>query len=450
MRKDSAETSWLTTRFAPSGFSYCTGVHKSTFPAGSLSRSHSYPLPTMRLPVILVPLIYVYFPSVFAFDTHGAAHRHRGARPFDHRRNNDTEKRGNAFDPSQLIDVNGEHAYRPPEKGDLRGPCPGLNALANHGYIDRSGLTTLTEAIDATNQVFNMGIDLGGLLSFSALFVAGDPSSLMWSIGGPPYSEGIVPGVFGPPKGLSGSHNKAESDSSPTRADAYLNNGDATTLDMTLFLQMYNLDPEHTNYDINLLKKFRSLRFNHSVQNNPYFFYSPFTGIFVSQAAYFFIPELFSNHTENGSVLNGNILRSFFGVSDDLRPLRGQERIPDKWYRRPTPYGIPEFQVSLSKLLLENRKYIAVGGNTGTVDSFTPISLGDFTGGVFNAESLLEGNNLSCFIQQAAMSVTPDFAKGSVSDTMVSQYVTSHFAGLGCPELTKWDSSVFGIYPGAD
>lgn len=234
----------------------------------------------MRLPVILVPLIYVYFPSVFAFDTHGAAHRHRGARPFDHRRNNDTEKRGNAFDPSQLIDVNGEHAYRPPEKGDLRGPCPGelqyltttrtsdvstgLNALANHGvrtlyipsricvslelsgiqYIDRSGLTTLTEAIDATNQVFNMGIDLGGLLSFSALFVAGDPSSLMWSIGGPPYSEGIVPGIFGPPKGLSGSHNKAESDSSPTRADAYLNNGDATTLDMTLFLQMYNLDPD--------------------------------------------------------------------------------------------------------------------------------------------------------------------------------------------------------------
>lgn len=38
--------------------------------------------------------------------------------------------------------VTGEHSFQPPDfdKGDQRGPCPGLNALANHGYISRDGI----------------------------------------------------------------------------------------------------------------------------------------------------------------------------------------------------------------------------------------------------------------------------------------------------------------------
>jgi Peroxidase, family 2 len=39
--------------------------------------------------------------------------------------------------------VTGEHSFIPPNfnAGDQRGPCPGLNALANHGYIERNGVT---------------------------------------------------------------------------------------------------------------------------------------------------------------------------------------------------------------------------------------------------------------------------------------------------------------------
>ena len=29
--------------------------------------------------------------------------------------------------------------YHPPSKTDLRGPCPLVNTLANHGYIPRDG-----------------------------------------------------------------------------------------------------------------------------------------------------------------------------------------------------------------------------------------------------------------------------------------------------------------------
>ncbi|KAF9025999.1 hypothetical protein BDZ89DRAFT_1135030 [Hymenopellis radicata] len=381
--------------------------------------------PTMRLPFVLLS---VFLPSVFAFAVHGTS---QGACPFSNRTSSDAGKRSNAFDPSQLIDVTGEHAYRPPRKGDLRGPCPGLNSLANHGYLDRSGLTTLTEAIAATHEVFNMGVDLGAFLSVYALVMDGDPLSLTWSIGGPP------------------NHNKYEGDSSATRTDAYLNNGDATTVNITQFLQLYNLDPKRANYDIETLKTFCSLRFDHSVQNNPHFFNAPFSGL-VAHLAHLFIPEFMSNHTENGPVLNGKVLRSFFGVSDALKALRGQERIPNNWYRRRTPYTLVDLAESLTGLLLEYPN-----GNTnawlqtGTPNSFTPVDLANLTGGVFNARNLLKGNNLLCFMYQAAMSVTPDFLQGGAVDNVISQYVTPHFAGLGCLELRNWDSSVFGIYPGA-
>ena len=39
------------------------------------------------------------------------------------------------FNENQLIDVTGVHAWKAPGPKDLRGPCPGLNALANHGYF---------------------------------------------------------------------------------------------------------------------------------------------------------------------------------------------------------------------------------------------------------------------------------------------------------------------------
>jgi hypothetical protein len=32
---------------------------------------------------------------------------------------------------AQHVSVKGEHAFMPPGPQDLRGPCPGLNALAN-------------------------------------------------------------------------------------------------------------------------------------------------------------------------------------------------------------------------------------------------------------------------------------------------------------------------------
>ena len=74
------------------------------------------------------------------------------------------------FDPArQLISTTGIHEFRAPRPNDLRGPCPGLNALANHGYIARDGLTNLVEATNAAVKNFGFSVDLALIISYVPL-----------------------------------------------------------------------------------------------------------------------------------------------------------------------------------------------------------------------------------------------------------------------------------------
>lgn len=49
------------------------------------------------------------------------------------------------------------YPYQDPKPSDQRGPCPGMNTLANHGYINRNGITTVAQTVIAAARVFNMG-----------------------------------------------------------------------------------------------------------------------------------------------------------------------------------------------------------------------------------------------------------------------------------------------------
>lgn len=64
-----------------------------------------------------------------------------------------------------------------------------------------------------------MGEDLGGFLSIYG--AVADGNGVEWSIGGPTPNVGSLLGITGDSEGLSGSHNKYESDVSPTRGDLY-------------------------------------------------------------------------------------------------------------------------------------------------------------------------------------------------------------------------------------
>ena len=64
----------------------------------------------------------------------------------------------------QYISVEGEYAYAAPGEDEIRGPCPGLNAAANHGYLPRSGVASIEETVRGLNKCK----DLPESLLFSA------------------------------------------------------------------------------------------------------------------------------------------------------------------------------------------------------------------------------------------------------------------------------------------
>ena len=61
-------------------------------------------------------------------------------------------KRQTIFDPtSQHVSTTGKYAWVAPGAGDQRGPCPGLNALANHGYLPHNGVADIPTIISAVS-----------------------------------------------------------------------------------------------------------------------------------------------------------------------------------------------------------------------------------------------------------------------------------------------------------
>lgn len=57
-----------------------------------------------------------------------------------------------SFNPqNQFVPTTGQYAFQSPNyaAGDQRGNCPGLNALANHGYLPRNGVGTTAQFTDA-------------------------------------------------------------------------------------------------------------------------------------------------------------------------------------------------------------------------------------------------------------------------------------------------------------
>jgi len=368
-------------------------------------------------------------------------------------------KRQVGWSPSQRIDVSGEHAFVAPGPNDQRGPCPGLNAMANHGYLPHNGVATISEFVSQTALVFGMGTDLGAFLSIYGALVDGDGTS--WSIGGPSSAVNGLGSLVSTPQGISGSHNKYEGDSSPTRGDLY-EYGNDYKLVMSQFQQMYDLGKADDNYDLDLLTNFRATRFQQSIENNPYFFYGPFSGVLVTPAAYTFIYRYMSNKSEEypEGRLNGEVLKSFFSITGDdgnFTYTEGWERIPENWYTRNAadPYGITGLTLDTQAMGLQHPEFEVPGGNTGTKNSYVGLDPSDLSGGVINAGNLATNNNAVCLAYQATLQFLPDVLRGVLND--VSGAISSSGLGdqfssitksLDCPQLQNIDESQFSNYPG--
>lgn len=303
-----------------------------------------------------------------------------------------------------------------------------------------------------------MGLDLGAFLAVYGSIADGDGTS--WSIGGPTPDVGALTGLLGlgVPQGISNSHNKYESDVSPVRGDLYEYGNDYLN-QMSQFEALYAKGAADDSYDIALLTEFRAERFNQSLYNNPYFFNAPFSGVIVQPAAYTFIFRFMANKSEEypEGYLNGEVLKSFYSVTGEPGSFvytPGYERIPDNWYTRNVadPYSIPYFAVDLNEAAMEYPQFLDIGGNLGEVDTFTGIDITNLTGGIYNLETLTEGNNLACFGFEIAVQFLPDLIEGLLTDTyamgILGELLTNATYGLDCPQLDTIDTSQFAQFPG--
>jgi len=166
-----------------------------------------------------------------------------------------------------------------------------------------------------------MGLDLGGALAVMGTVFVGNPLSLTpgFSIGGATGSvENVLGNVFGllgksvrflqrniltktssgTPRGLIGSHNFIESDSSNTRDDLYVTE-DCSTLDMELFTEWYKMSSDAVgDFNMDLMAERANSRFQRSIATNPNFYYGPYTGLVARNAGYIFAGRLFANYSQ--------------------------------------------------------------------------------------------------------------------------------------------------------
>ena len=270
------------------------------------------------------------------------------------------------WSPSQRVDVTGNHAYQDPLPGQARGPCPAQNALANHGYLDRSGFTTYLDCVEQNVYVWNLGPDVAAFLCFQGTFTGGsDLSVTPWSIGNSSAVQSTinnacpmtgllgllnptaceVSSILGPDLGIGGfgmaqTHNSFEGDSSFLQNDWATANGlDASTINMSFFDQFWTQRlPDGTFDNFQIVIEWASSRNKHSIATNPCYLRTPVATIFAALGAYTFIPALYANSTPeypNGT-LTGSTFATFFGMELDSNnnPVFkgfGKERIPDYW-----------------------------------------------------------------------------------------------------------------------
>ncbi|KAF2084386.1 Cloroperoxidase, partial [Saccharata proteae CBS 121410] len=373
----------------------------------------------------------------------------------------------------QFIDVSGDHVYLAPSDLDARGPCPGLNVLANHGFISRDGITNYDEVIAASMQVFGFGEDVATILAATGIAMSGSEDLWTLSIGGPTEKTAwnSTGNLKYPTRGLSGTHISFEGDASPTRQDLYKNTSveDNIHLQLPVFIDLYNLESSkpsgHEDYNLAVLGKHKMSRIADSIANNMHFFAGPLNAPFGENAAHVFIASQFANHSAEcpAGRLDRESLKAFFGVTGGDDPstfvyTKGTERIPEQgWYRRPLadPYNLTKVNADFVTMYKANSGllYHFIGGNTwNNYNEFAPIDIGTLTGGNYSAETMYEGNNMLClgatgggflqplFLDQLYHNTTPATELLAVGGPFVKL--------LNCPEWDTVDMNLFEPYLG--
>ncbi|EOD52616.1 putative oxidase protein [Neofusicoccum parvum UCRNP2] len=376
------------------------------------------------------------------------------------------------FDPKdQLIDVTGTHAFVHPHPGDARGPCPGLNALANHGYISHDGVTNHDELIKALIDVFAMDYGVAEYLTLLGMASSGSVDMWTLSIGGhhPRTDENVTFAVKVPTRGLSGTHIVFETDASPTRSDLYdarsVDHPDDVHMNIEFFKQLFDrqagIADEDVDFSLEVVAEHKFARTIDSVENNPDMFLSPANAAMGSMAAHLFISSFMSNHSAEHPEgrLDRQTLKSFFGVTEDeelgLSYNSGGERIPDNWYRRHSarPYRVEDLNADIRYTIQKHPTLLNdffVGGNAdGRADNWQSVDIEKLTSGNYSISTITtEPNHPACFAIEAGPVFTQPYMEAIYEDIwpvakILNEVLIPIVKPLGCPRWMDLDASLF-------
>ncbi|EMC91914.1 hypothetical protein BAUCODRAFT_311020 [Baudoinia panamericana UAMH 10762] len=329
------------------------------------------------------------------------------------------------------------HQFVAPGPNDIRGPCPGLNAAANHNFLAHDGITTFNELVDAQQNIYNVGYDLAVTLAVLGLTTTdGDLVTEKLSIGCDATSRtSVSPLLTGSEPGLDG-HNKFESDSSLTRDDFFTHDGDNFSFNGTLFGMMD--DTCQSNFNREGLSVYRNQRWHQSQAENPNFYFGPLTLLLYGAAS--FLYELMPNGNHNYAP-DLETISSFFGAAqndDGSWSFNNEERIPDYWVNRVIPYDNTLVTLEIVAMYLENP--VLFGGNTAD-GSFDTLNWGAIQDGKISAD--ISATDTSCLLYQLATQSIPSYANSVVEPTVDAlafalSKLNPSFENLGCPiALTK-------------
>ncbi|KIY66833.1 Cloroperoxidase [Cylindrobasidium torrendii FP15055 ss-10] len=213
--------------------------------------------------------------------------------------------------PSALAFPQGDdnHDFKAPGDGDVRSPCPGLNTLANHGYLPRDGKNiTIPIVLDAAREGFNVqpeALVLAARISLLTSTYAYDAFSL----------EDVR------------LHGTIEHDASLSRMDEAL--GSNWQFNEDIFSTLANSNPGVDYYNITSAAEVQHLRLEQSLRDNneTHNTFNELTMRSGESALYLSVM---------GNVTAGEAPKEFVNI------LFREERLPreEGWQRSPIPITI--------------------------------------------------------------------------------------------------------------
>ncbi|TVY86128.1 Aromatic peroxygenase [Lachnellula willkommii] len=303
-----------------------------------------------------------------------------------------------------------DHQFVAPTDTDIRGPCPGLNAAANHGFLARDGVTNYSELIDAVQNVYNMGYDLANFLAVFAIDIAdGDILTGKLSIGCDATTRTSIDATLtGSEPGLDG-HNKFEADTSLTRDDYFLADGDNFSFNGTLFGMM--AETTGGNFSFEGLGEFRYQRYVQSRLDNPQLQVPSIDCALYTDDTFPFGAEQQSNGTWS----------------------HVPEQIPGNWTSRLTPYTL--LDVALQILEMYALHPVGIGGNVN--GTFVGLDFPPYIqGGNLTAD---QPSAVACLLYQFVAGPIPSSLNGFITPTVEALQAVltaiggESFTNLGCP-----------------